>query len=119
DPPANSELIARLTTDADFAGKTEQFEALLPNQLVRPLTSSIFAEMVKVHGVSASAENSPGFLSLWRIALRRGEPSPRAALFALREIKRAIRNSLKLAQDIEYYWAASESAHMVSQRETI
>jgi len=83
------------------APRVEQFGDILTPKEVRDLASGLFDLILKKEKIAA-ARDYPGFIELWRLSLKKRYDSHEK--WILPEIVRALRKSLRFANDLYYYW---------------
>jgi len=91
--------------------KFEQFAQLFLNgQEFRKLGSSLFQIIIKEHGVKANADSCAGFISLWRLAIRRPVDDREHTDWILNEIRVVLPKSFRFANDLYYYWKSNSES---------
>jgi hypothetical protein len=90
-------------------------EFLLPCHELEHLAGAVFALTLSRDGVRAHEHTAPGFIALWRLAAKRCRSVDPG--FLREQIGRAIPVSLRFALAIEYYWASSRRAGLLSEEE--
>ena len=83
------------------AAKIEQLGDILTPKEVRDLAGGLFDLILKKEKIAA-AQDYPGFIELWRLSLKKRYDSHESWLML--EIVRALRKSLRFANDLYYYW---------------
>ena len=102
---------------AEFAPKFEQFaQGLLDGKDFRKLASCVFAKMIIEQGVKANADGCAGFIPLWRLAIRSPIDEDEHKDWIIKEIISAIPKSLRLANDLYYYWRHNSQADINIKR---
>jgi len=90
----------------DFTDKVEQFALFVLNgDDIRQLAASLFEKALELQGVSTNSDNIPGFLSLWRKAIRSPIDEQEHLKWVYEQIENALPKSLRFANEIYYYWS--------------
>jgi hypothetical protein len=107
----NLSLIDILGTQEDFAKRFEYFASkLLDGHEIRKIASGLFAAALATHGSKASDDLMPGFIPLWRLAIRRPIEEREHVTWVQHEIFTALPISLRFANSIYYYWSANSES---------
>jgi len=107
----NQSIPVALCTNKEFSDKLEQFAPLiLDGRQIRQMASSLFAEALRIHGVTADADSVPGFIPLWRRANRQSVDENEHVNWVFHEIEKALQTSLRFANDIYYYWRSNSES---------
>lgn len=108
-----------LSDSAEFSAKFEQFAPLLlDGQSFRKLASALFEIMQLKYGVSTDHESAPGFIPLWRCAIRHPVDIAAHKEWIKEEIFRYLPRSLRFANDLYYYWRTNDQAEIHGNRNT-
>lgn len=112
------ESLEALCSDKRYTDVFEHFagDGVLDGKKIRSLASLVFRRMRARYGVGAHADICPGFISLWRLAIH--EPINESAheSWVVNELSKSVNVSLRLANDIYYYWRYNARAEMPQGR---
>ena len=101
-------FIQNLCSSGDFSLK---FEHLAPYTLdgnnIRSIATRVFAEAIKLQGVKACSDSVPGFIPLWRRAIRDPIKESEHLAWIQEEIFKAMPLSLQFSNDLYYYWRSN------------
>ena len=98
-------LSETLIENTAFPSKFEQFaQFFLNGNDFRTIAHSLFVTTLKKQGVSANNESCPGFIPLWRLAIRNPIEQEDHEKWIIGEILKALPVSLRFANDLYYYW---------------
>jgi hypothetical protein len=113
-------LAAALNESEEFAAKFEQFaQRILDGQKLRDLASTLFEDILVKNGVTANHESGPGFIRLWRCAIRKPIDTEAHRLWIEQEIARYFSRSLRFANDLYYYWRSNREMEIEGPRHFI
>jgi hypothetical protein len=95
----------------ELSPKFEQFARLvMDGRDFRQLASSLFAIIIKKHGVKANVDSCASFISLWRMAIRTPIDEQEHRDWLLQEIRKALPKSFRFANDLYYYWKSNDES---------
>lgn len=98
-------LYLNLLDDAKFSVRFEHFsERLLKGHEIRSIASEVITLAIKKYGKFAHVDAIPGFIPLWRLAIREPISPETHQAWVLGEVTKAIPICLRFANDIYYYW---------------
>lgn len=105
---AQASLLASLLTDSVFSGKFKQLaELICESRDYRDLATLLFAEILKQSGASACGESSPGFFSLWQLAIQNPIAEQAHLKWVEEQIILSLPISLRFSNDLYYYWSCN------------
>jgi len=97
----------------DFSPKFEQFApGLLGGKELRKLASSLFEILLREHGVKANHDSSPGFIHLWRCAIRAPIESTEHTDWIRNEVFICLPKSFQLANELYYWWRTNNESEI-------
>lgn len=107
----NVKLPSVLCSDKEFADKFEYFARIfLDGQDIRQLAAATFKQALALQGVKACNDSIPGFIPLWRLAIRQPIDEPEHLEWVKNEIFKALPTSLHFANDVYYYWTSNSES---------
>lgn len=100
-----------LCTNEAFASSLEQFAALFLTGIdIRQLASLMFVEALTLRGAKAEKDSVPGFIPLWRRAIRQPIDQKKHMIWVQGEIFKALPKSFRFANDLYHYWSDNSQA---------
>jgi hypothetical protein len=107
-----------LATHDNFSNKFEQVVPFfLDGKRLRSLASELFAFMQDKYGVKANRDVAPGFTPLWRCAVRKPIDAEAHERWILSEIIKYLPLTLRLANDLYYFWSANDQSDVGGGRD--
>ena len=92
-----------LCTSEDFAERFEHFGPYtLDGTGIRSIATALFAEALKLQGVKANNKSVPGFIPLWRLAIRQPIEESIHRAWVEAEIVKSLSISLLFANSFRY-----------------
>lgn len=108
DKEEGKKLLNSLCANNDFAHKFEYFASFtLDGKEIRNIASKLFLESLNLLGVSANSDSIPGFIPLWRRAVRQPIDEVEHLDWIEVEVLKALPISLQFCNDIYYYWRSN------------